>query len=265
MLKPIDIERLLQWAYCDELPKQRHTLEKGSWDRVSEYGERGGMAIDDGCQLPGMLGGPHPDADVVAAAVDQLGECVVLPHWADERARIMPDALGLAPVDDRFIGAGVFKRSLVITRAKLRNRPECWCDVVGTPSPAIGRNGKPIVTLPDVDGRPRWSGGYGEPEIRGVTPKGDYLPNACCAVLWEPRGDAIAFDRVEYVVWHRALGELVEILRAGGKLVAWSPTGPEAPAEPWNRAHAAPTARVWQGTAPSTLAPIVRRVRRGVR
>jgi hypothetical protein len=74
----IDIEKLLQWAYLDELPKLKLSAAEGIWDRMAQYGSLGGINAEQsrfwgsGAQRYAQFGLPHPDAEKIARAVGAL-------------------------------------------------------------------------------------------------------------------------------------------------------------------------------------------------
>ena len=66
----VDIEKLLQWAYLDELPKRQISSAEGVWEGIREYGQRGGTDIGaSGAQRYPRFGVPHPDAEEIEKAV----------------------------------------------------------------------------------------------------------------------------------------------------------------------------------------------------
>jgi hypothetical protein len=42
-MKEIDVERLLHWAFCDELSKKQISSAEGNWDKIEQDGRRGGI------------------------------------------------------------------------------------------------------------------------------------------------------------------------------------------------------------------------------
>src|SRR5262249_3316878 len=74
----VDIEKLLQWAYLDELPKRQISSVLGVWEGVREYGQRGGIDIGaGGAQRYPHFGAPHPDAEEIERAVGALGSASI--------------------------------------------------------------------------------------------------------------------------------------------------------------------------------------------
>ncbi|WP_029065612.1 hypothetical protein [Labrenzia sp. DG1229] len=81
MKKRINIEKLLKWAYCEELPKGEASGRDGpfsSWDAVTSIGELGAW-IDENRYgvVPDLMsaGEPDPDAITVHATVATLDSC----------------------------------------------------------------------------------------------------------------------------------------------------------------------------------------------
>jgi hypothetical protein len=77
----VDIEKLLQWAYLDELPKRQILSTEGVWDRLQQYGSLGGINPDPGgsgnAQRYAQFGLPHPDAEEIERAVGALGQASI--------------------------------------------------------------------------------------------------------------------------------------------------------------------------------------------
>jgi hypothetical protein len=68
-MRSLDIEKLLQWAYLDELCKGGDTSTNNQWDMVMLMGARGERRDD---LLPAWFGEAHRDAITVHRAVQQL-------------------------------------------------------------------------------------------------------------------------------------------------------------------------------------------------
>src|SRR5689334_12692725 len=82
-MKRLDIEAFMRWAYVQELPKAQAVLSLtpagfgGAWGGVSRYGEL--LTVIDAPEnrwgvVPDLFATtlPHPDAEVVGAAVQAL-------------------------------------------------------------------------------------------------------------------------------------------------------------------------------------------------
>lgn len=74
----MDIERLLQWAFVDELSKKQTSAAEGIWDRIFENQHHGG--IDCGysaAQRYAHFGLPDPEVEAIERAVAQLEDVVI--------------------------------------------------------------------------------------------------------------------------------------------------------------------------------------------
>lgn len=209
-MREIEIERLLHWAYRDELPKRGIGDVANDWERVSRYGELL-TVIDDEPGFPVIMGPPHPDALTIERAVQGLHAELQL-AWPDYRMLIMADMPALAPTDSP-LGSLVFSEvALVEAFARMGQRPR-WD--LGRPRPRriLGRNHKPVII--------------------GTCEGGRYSAGAGCPLQWfDPTLEAIAFRRAEYLVWRGALDRLVGTLR-GWLLRDHVPLEPDAPSVPW--------------------------------
>lgn len=219
MKKKLDIERLLHWAYRDELPKQSAVGSSSSWADIARYGALGAV-IDDqigpAMRLPEILGEPHPDAIEIARHVRALVDVDV--EWSSSREGLMGDLLALAP--ENAVIRPLRTEALIVMHAKMGTRPD-WFSGPPTCSRITGRNGKPIVQLLS-----------GERIEQGRTKGRHYGPGARCPLKWEPTPESIALDRAEYAAWHRGLCVLAAALRDA--LIEHVPHAPAAPEQPWN-------------------------------
>ena len=76
MKKRIDIEKLLQWAMREELPKGK-PVTASAWDVVMSYGQLGARIQTSGHGYDGfgfVPGAPHEDAVIVADAVGKISD-----------------------------------------------------------------------------------------------------------------------------------------------------------------------------------------------
>lgn len=205
----VDIEKLLTWAYRDELPKQAVGGLTG-WESSILLG----TVVDDDsrpdyeARLPVSLGPPHPDALTLDYAVRSLPSVRV--NWMRDRDRLLgPLAAYVGDRDPIARGMETSPGPLLQHHAIMRTRPS-WD--LGAPrlTRIIGPNGKPRVT--------------------GVTPKGRYVPGAGCPLRLDPPAPDIARARWEYRVWYDAL-----VMMASGGWIGqdFAPQQPCAPAAPW--------------------------------
>lgn len=237
-----DIEKLLQWAINEELPKAKYAMrpiarimeeDVGAWrDRIAfdqAYDQLNRLA-------PWYLEGePHPDAVLIAKELFRFSNCISLPNEESARALLGP----LADLDPLAITAALAVRpnaaSLLLRYAVLSRRPELCLDQ-SQPSPVYrdGDRRRPmIVYLDDGELIPanvsHWrekdrAAFYGEPR---------------CLLSWEnPTIKTIATQRAEYAIWHSMLRLLQSKLT--GRLTEHEALVPSAPARPWDASVAAP-------------------------
>lgn len=216
----LDIEKLLHWAFRDELPKKDMSWSSsGGMSPMFSLADLG-TRVDDWSDEPGFpmaLGGPHPDSLIVERAVEGLADADV--DWPATRPRLMGSLAGLLNDNDVTLGALTIGRvGLVAMHAKMGTRPH-W-DMNPLPEPVIGQNGKPVVQHVDdngklVEGRRNKHPGTG----------------ARCPLMWFPAPREVAYGRIEYSVWHATLVELAAQLF--GALEEHQATPPAAIAQPW--------------------------------
>lgn len=240
MKKPIQIEHLLRWTYRDELPKgyEREGMGLSPASSVSPMFRLAdlGCRVDEWSSEPGFpaaMGAPHPDALMVNAAVERL-ENVGL-QWAESRPRLMHDLKDwVSPTDPVLSSMSFQPMGLVMVHAKMGTRP-IWD--LGRPRVirVNGKNGKPVVQYIDED-----TGKL----IEGRTTGRHYGPGARCPLVLEPNPREIACARAEYVVWHQALDQVTQRLRAWKLHDHW-PLPTTAAPEPWIVDHE-PKSRILQ-------------------
>lgn len=226
----IDVEKLLRWAYRDEIDKQ---IEGGvtSWEHMIYLG----TTVDErprDYKLPLALGPPHPDAVTIDAHVKGYG--VEHIDWPGDRDYLIPE-LGpdyladdepklagerssrkrLAKDDkaERYLirGLQINAGDLVIKHARLGNRPIWDCGPVKLRR-ILGKNGKPIVD--------------------GVTPGRRYAVGAACPVRLDPPAYEVAAARWEYALWRYMLCRIAEDSQGWG-LTAYRALPPAAAERPW--------------------------------
>lgn len=247
----MDIERLLQWAFIDELSKKQTSAAEGIWDRIFENQHHGG--IDRGhssAQRYAHFGLPDPDAETIEQAVERLDDFVI--DWAESYDAIAADLSALVTINDMtgqpqsarkpkskwgragdralkaFFGAGAdrpqhdvprdvmmvggLKTSVLVKSHAIKgDRPDWW----------------------DEDPRPQMqrpaTGGANPTIIGECRGKNLYTIGSCCPLTWSPSPMAIVSARAEYAAWHQGL-----VLLAGSlclrNFVAFPP---KAPATPW--------------------------------
>lgn len=245
MKKRIDIEKLLQWALCEELPKGQ-AVAASPWDVITQYCALGTRIATGGYRGDGLgfvPGAPHEDALVIAAAVKALDTA-----GFDHVAQVEPlfgDMLAIAGDAVAAVMASRFdQRSLVISNAMLRKRP-AWRFELPTPyqmfAPVAAGRPRALVYGIDADGdvvEVRQNRG------RAAQRDGAYAWSMAprSPLQWlDPAPLHVAEARGEYVAWHAALCALAADL--AGRLAEFDPVAPFAPALPWITGEA-PAGRV---------------------
>jgi hypothetical protein len=205
----IDIERLLQWAYRDELPKQ-------TVGGLTSWEQRGylGTEIDRGdsyheVPLPVVLGPPHPDALTIDYVVRELEDVAI--QWPSAGMLLLGHLYDWVRDEDRGICRYMKAQAceLVQAHARMGTRPEWRMDF--RLRAIKGTNNKPM--------------------IYGLTKGGRYGPGAHCSVKLDPSAAEILAARFEYFIWYSSLVKLAEIMYP---LRDWRPTPPaDAVQTPW--------------------------------
>jgi hypothetical protein len=225
----LDIEKLLQWTYRDELPKLDLSAGDGEvWNSVEAYLDRGGTASDPDpweahlrSQRYAFVGQPHDDAIRLDCMVRRLEDVTV--RWPSSRGIL----LGHLSIYERPADALIMQRMkaqtshLVMAHARMRTRP-IW-NVDQRLGPVKLKNGKPLVRFVDRHGRFA-DCNYGQR---------DYLRGGQCPVRLDPTCAEIASARFEYFVWHSALVDLVRMANASWKLDDHEALPPAAAQAPW--------------------------------
>jgi len=214
-MKQVEIERLLQWTFCDQ--KSKCAMPgfgyQNSWAIIEQH-LRLGCNIDCSARGNGLgevFAFPDSDALVVAREVDQLNSNVVL-DWHQSREFLLGSLAGLAQHEQLLVFDEI---ALVIEQAYTGISP-IWN--VGRPKlrPHILGNGKPAVSGTRY-GKDRYSAG------------------AHCPLEWaQPTIEGVALARAKYAVWHSALTRLAHSLK--GKLRNISAVPPSSSAAPWSTA-----------------------------
>lgn len=240
MKTAIDIEKLVQWAMRDELPKGQ-AVAASPWDMITQYAALGVRVQTSGFNGDGFgftPGAPHADALIVADAIGAIGTVATFDH-ADE---VLPLFGDLAPIAgnavDGVMSASFDPRSIVISNATMGTRPKWKFD-------------EPTAYQMFSEFRDDAGAIRRRPLVHGVDAAGDVvaiLPNRGRAVArdgmysyamaprspldWQcPSMLHVGDCRAEYVAWHGALVQLVADL--DGKLAEFQPTPPAAAALPW--------------------------------
>jgi hypothetical protein len=206
----MDIERLLEWAFIDELSKRATSAAEGIWDHLEEYAQRGGIDVGHGAaQRYAHFGLPHPDALKIEVAVSSLPDLII--DWKASGEAIMGELLPLLNARDVLLVRTLRTSALVAMHAIKGRRPD-W------------RDDPPV---------PHWVGadrGVNRPKVVGnCEAKDRYSTGSYCPLKWDPSPITIAAARAEYACWHRGLVLLSETL----DLEEHQALPPQAPAQPW--------------------------------
>lgn len=262
-MKAVDIEHLVRWAYCEELPKQRELVADAGrapagfaapWATVTRAGEELALMRERDAMncyglFPDMVerGEAHPDAVLIAQAVVNLrdGVPVAQAGWnplsdlgdlgADGTAACARAWAMLMTVDEE--GSARMRRSpaaLVVRHAILGGVP---------PWEAEAPRRVPVTQY----GRPKWfrlitevsAGAFGpvthQMEVDGFDhARRRPYPGAYQRTLLVPDPSIAALARLEYEIWHGALCLLAE--RLAGALSAHRVLPPARACRPWKQA-----------------------------
>ncbi|GEM_PF-3285256 len=245
----IDVEMALRWAWRDELSKRQTSAAEGVWDRINDFGRRGGVDVDDGdgsSQRYAHFGLPDPDAERLEQAVANLEPVVI--DWSLSLDQIAGPLAGLVSVNDfkpkqprtpkfgwgkagdralrGFFGPGgerplrdrprdimmigtFHPKTLVTVCAAGGKRPD-WRDEEPKPQRMLSANGKEMIEG-KCEGRNRYSLG------------------AYCPLDWQPSPTTVILARADYAVWWEALSQLAATVG----LEKFILLPPSAPAAPW--------------------------------
>jgi hypothetical protein len=224
MKKRIDIEKLVQWAVNDELPKGQSVTATG-WDaivptsRISRY-TKGGYQMGDRSDVY-LDGEPHYDAILIAQAIRKLDITVGLSDEHVARKLLGPE---LVTLDPNGVLAAMAVRpklaALVYNRAVLKMPPPLDLRLP-QPKPVMrGTNQHPLVLRADPDGdliemgRAQWR----------AKEQGNLVGEPRCPIEWlDPTVELIAEQRAEYTLWWHALANLAADLRNLTEHIAEAP------------------------------------------
>lgn len=251
----VNIEKLVCWAYCDELPKDAPggrfgpAGDGGAWRAIAAQGETMAATVSDGRPnawgvLPLADGDgdrPHPDAVLIGRAVSGLADV----------GFTLPD--GWAPFDDMNLGEDADRLTtearavleqagaepaavaldagrLIITHAVLGSAPAWQADPI-TRRYATHANGRAIWFIReqrlDSLGYPMEVETMGGWDAR----RGRARDGAYRKPLYAPQPGKVARRRAEYQVWVTALDYVAACL--AGQMEAFEPMETGRPLQPW--------------------------------
>ncbi|MBR2117684.1 MAG: hypothetical protein IJ935_03225 [Afipia sp.] len=259
MKKRIDIEKLLQWAMREELPKGK-PVTASAWDVVMSYGQLGARIQTSGHGYDGfgfVPGAPHEDAVIVADAVGKISDEARFED-ADNVGKLFGDLVAIAEdAIASLLKAQFNPRAMIISKAIGGARPP-WDFECPTPRQMKATFRDSIGALRD------------RPVVYGTDAQGDtvmLMPNRGRAVArdglydfrmsprsplhWDPSVLHIGHARAEYFAWHCALVTLANDL--AGKLKEFEPTAPAVRAMPWITGQVAASRVLSDGLPPGLL------------
>lgn len=208
---PVDIEKLLVWAYRDELAKLHTSCAEGIWDHIEDASTLGIVTTTgEGCAQRYDFGLPDDDAIAIEKAVAQLGDTII--DWEQSRDAILAEVAPLFAKRDVLMVRPFKTAALVTMHAKMNTRPD-WHEETPRPRPVMAKSGPAgrAMLVGSCEGKDRYSFG------------------AHCPLRWEPSPVTIAIARGDYAAWHHGLVLLAETLR----LDRHEALPPAAPALPW--------------------------------
>lgn len=258
----MDVEKILQWAYIDELSKRQTSCAEGTWDSIIEIGKRG-TEIDHGhgsAQRYCHFGLPEPDALKIEEAVGALEDTVI--DWEQSFDAIAAELSALISVNDmakrdqpaKTLKAGWGDRGAKAVKDWFGEDPRQSHDKPRDVLMLGGLRTSALVTMHAVRGtRPDWIEDSPEPSmvpaLKGPNAMivGDcrgrnlYSTGAYCPLKYEPSPMSIVSSRAEYVAWHNGLTKLSQTL----VLAKFVPLAPKASQTPWlDDARAEPGHRI---------------------
>ena len=227
-MRPIAIDRLIQWTLRDELPKGR-PVSASTWDVMVSYsrlGARVDVSRGAGDGLGMVPGTPHPDAEIIAHAIAALPAAEQL-LAEDCFALLGPyGALDAAAVQ-RTAERQRYNLQAAMVRGAILSPPE-WD--IGLPRPEPLRrksNGQARVHI-ERDGQLVETAAH--PKHGGWAHVITLGPR--CLLDWStPDVLSLLAARAEYALWHRGLTLVREAV--AGRLADHVADAPEAPERPW--------------------------------
>ncbi len=234
----MSVEDVLQWAFRDELPKDRGlggSFVPGMPMAPMWRNAALGTPVDNWSREPGLptcMGPPAPDALKVEASVQALEA------FADQAIDDVPDLMGdfgeLGVDETRAIRRALCMMPAIVARcAKLRCRPMWTRNIY--PGPMRAPNGRTIVVRSEPVFSKTITGEEVEHEVLAqveARAKGEYPFGSHSPLQYDPSPQSVAEERAEYLVWWGALEMIARDL--DGKLETITVLPSLAPQRPWN-------------------------------
>lgn len=253
--REVEIEKLLQWAYLDELPKRLLNAQGDAktWDRLAQYGSLGGIDVDETVSAPqryAYVGEPHRDALAIEGAVNQLGATTV--DWGEDFELIAWDLAALLSINvlqrpqRRRFADGSSSRTAIEQTELVQYRKGAGARLVADDARDViaiaSTNVTALVHMHAINrSRPFFNNETPKPSMiaadrgRGAKLIGEckgknlYETGSFCPLSWWPSPLQVALDRAEYLLWHRALTTLADQL----VLAEHEAQKPDASPAPW--------------------------------
>lgn len=256
MFKSLAVEKLLQWAFCVELPKGQ-PIAASPWELMARTAITGPQQHRGGGGLGFMPGDPHDDAEAIGNAVKKLPQSYRL---GEARAfALLDDVAALDPEAVRRIGTVAFNLPALIVRCAVLGAAMEWD--LGRPEPrpvTYEANQRPIVF--------GLANGVLKPIRADRSGRYDKRSEPRCFLEWsQPTVAMLAEARAEYAAWHDALLLLVAALN-GASMAEHGALPPIAPAMPWLTGDVVddkPVLPTIRGAASASDAPLPLAPRRG--
>ena len=182
----VEIEKMLRWAYQDELSKRYTSSAEGIWDGIAEIGWLGGIDADRGTPQRYDFGEPDKDAERIEKAVGGLADIIF--DWDASRDAVMGELAPLAASRDMLLVRPFKTAALVTMHATMGTRPDWHSEPP-----------RPCMVEPEKGPKNR---GKVVGECRG---KDHYTTGSYSPLRWEPSPLSIGIARLEYAAWHRGL------------------------------------------------------------
>ena len=247
MKKGKEIEKLLQWAYGEELPKEPRRARPGdfiaAWGAIAAFGET--LAVVDEPNIYGVIAdpfaetGPHPDALALAAAVADLDD-FTLGDFGDWEAAA---GLGLDTAEIEMLTARALWQATVADRegrTVLKKAPRRLIEYHAIMGGCPDWTGEPAVKdwQRAQNGQPKWFR-----RVRMAESGYEYEADGWCGRTKRPHRDAYRkpewrpdpvpaiVARAEYQVWRAALDVIAAEL--AGRLAEHEVFFSARPWAPW--------------------------------